>query len=179
MKIIFLDIDGVLALQSQFTLNRKKFHSKHPDAEALRIPYPFDKRAVDVFNKILDATDATIVISSDWRRRWSLVELDAIFKFNGVKKSPEFATLFLEDFDKESAGLFAWKGWLERIRCLEIKHFLSEHPEVTHWVAIDDLNMSNEFLKPGLDNFVLTPRCSEGIKQTGLTKQILKFFTKC
>jgi len=34
--------------------------------------------------------------------------------------------------------------------------------------------MSNEHLHPGLDNFVLTPRSNEGIKQTGIKEKILK-----
>jgi len=48
--------------------------------------------------------------------------------------------------------------------------------------------MSSEFLskyfsdgesdkKPGLSNFVLTPRSSEGIKQSGIKEKIIKFLT--
>jgi hypothetical protein len=71
---------------------------------------------------------------------------------------------------------------------MEIGHWLENHPEVTHWVAVDDLNMSAEFLSkyfskdesdenPGLSNFVLTPRSREGIKQSGVKEKILKFLT--
>jgi hypothetical protein len=35
--------------------------------------------------------------------------------------------------------------------------------------------MSNEFLQPGLENFVLTPRSSEGIKQSGIKEKIINF----
>lgn len=48
MKIIFLDIDGVISTQ--------KSH------------YALDKDACDLLGKIIDATDAKIVISSSWRR---------------------------------------------------------------------------------------------------------------
>ena len=70
---------------------------------------------------------------------------------------------------------------------MEIDHWLEQHPEVTHWVAIDDLNMSIDFLGPrfspadgsqdkaGLTNFVWTPRDREGIKQSGTKDKILKF----
>jgi len=70
---------------------------------------------------------------------------------------------------------------------MEIGHWLENHPEVTHWVAVDDLNMSVEFLgdrftskdgsdsNPGLTNFVLTPRAWEGIKQSGIKEKILKY----
>ena len=72
---------------------------------------------------------------------------------------------------------------------MEIQNWLDNHPEVTHWVAVDDLNMSIEFLsprfsaadgsdaKPGLTNFVLTPKSTEGIKQSGLKEKILNFLT--
>ena len=70
---------------------------------------------------------------------------------------------------------------------MEIDNWLKNHPEVTHWVAVDDLDMSVEFLgdrfssaddsdtKPGLSNFVLTPRVNEGIKQSGIKEKILQF----
>ena len=48
MKIIFLDIDGVIPTQ--------KSHCA------------FDKNACDLFGEIIDATDAKIAITSSWRR---------------------------------------------------------------------------------------------------------------
>jgi hypothetical protein len=74
---------------------------------------------------------------------------------------------------------FIWsKEWdLEQERTIEIKQYLHDHPEITHWVAVDDLNMSYEegWKSWGLKNFVLTPRSSEGIKQSGIKDKILKF----
>jgi hypothetical protein len=66
---------------------------------------------------------------------------------------------------------------------LEIAQFIKDHPEITHWVAVDDLNMSVEVLDfsvPstrvwGVTNFVLTPKSSEGIKQQGVKEKILNF----
>ena len=52
---------------------------------------------------------------------------------------------------------------------------------IDHWVAVDDLPLgelygpiSGNFLG-GLKNFVLTPKSSEGIKQSGIKEKILKF----
>ena len=59
---------------------------------------------------------------------------------------------------------------LEYERTMEIKHWLKDHPEVTHWVAVDDLNMGEE-----LTNFILTPNDYQGIKQSGVKDKILKF----
>jgi len=67
---------------------------------------------------------------------------------------------------------------LEQTRVIEIKQYLHDHPEITHWVSIDDLNMGKngeEWKDWGLDNFVLTPSSREGIKQTGIKDKIVKF----
>jgi hypothetical protein len=67
---------------------------------------------------------------------------------------------------------------------LEIKQYLQDHPEITHWVAVDDLNMgipqTNEtwgdmVMDWGLTNFVLTPKGREGIKQTGIKESIISY----
>jgi hypothetical protein len=60
---------------------------------------------------------------------------------------------------------------------LEIEKFLEDHPEITSWVAVDDIDMSPEKNRgKGLSNFVLTPRSNEGIKQSGIKEKILNFF---
>jgi hypothetical protein len=58
---------------------------------------------------------------------------------------------------------------IESNRVNEISGWLNKHPEVTHWVAIDDLDLSK------LPNFVHTKKMKEGIKQSGIKEQILKF----
>jgi hypothetical protein len=92
----------------------------------------------------------------------------------GIIKPPIDFTPKMSDFDKSSYDLFTWKGWTARARCVEIKKWLNDN-KVDSWVAVDDLNMSNEYLHPGLDNFVLTPKSTEGIKQTGIDRKILNF----
>ena len=72
---------------------------------------------------------------------------------------------------------------MEQERHFEIKRWLRDHPEVTHWVAVDDLNMGIEINTSygpaerdwGLENFVWTPRDLEGIKQSGVKDKIIKF----
>jgi hypothetical protein len=66
---------------------------------------------------------------------------------------------------------------LEQTRSLEILRYLRDHPEITKWVAVDDLDMSvrNGW---GLTNFVLTPRSYEGIKQVGIKDKIIKFLNE-
>jgi hypothetical protein len=65
------------------------------------------------------------------------------------------------------------------------QEFPCEHPEITHWVAIDDLDMGTldeswgqtRERKWGLSNFVKTPRASEGIKQLGKKESVLSFLS--
>ena len=73
----------------------------------------------------------------------------------------------VEDFKSLEAN--GKKGY-EDERSIEIKKWLALHPEVTHWVAVDDLNMSD-----GLTNFVHTKRQNEGIKQMGIKQKIMSY----
>jgi len=160
MKVIFLDIDGVLATDKQFMGNRNKFNQKNDWAKELRVPYGFDKGCVKVFNEILEKTEAVIVLSSDWKLHWDLSQLDTIFKENGVIRSPKFVTENLKSsFD------------LERNRFFEVDKFVKDY-NVTEFIAIDDLDLRQGGLKP-VDNFFLT-KSGEGLKQTGLKDKIIK-----
>lgn len=60
MKIIFLDIDGVL--NSNIYIN-----SLHGNFNCVDKVYQIDPKAVELLNKITDATGAFIVVSSTWR----------------------------------------------------------------------------------------------------------------
>jgi hypothetical protein len=68
----------------------------------------------------------------------------------------------------------------EQQRCIEVRQYLTDHPEITHWVCIDDLELgkTNSYGKTrewGLSNFVHTPRENEGIKQSGIKEKLLEF----
>jgi len=162
LKIIFLDIDGVLATHVEFMLNRKKFHKKNPLAEELRIPYPWNKKCVEIFNQIIEETDAEIVLSSDWKLYWNINELEEIFKYNGVIKSPIDVTN-----DKNFSSVLV----LDRFH--QIKDWVTQNKPKT-WIVIDDLDMSSDFNRIGFgNNFVLT-KDMEGLKQTKLKEKIIK-----
>jgi hypothetical protein len=76
---------------------------------------------------------------------------------------------------------------LEQERSIEITQYLQDHPQITHWVAVDDLNMGipqvheswgDMEMDWGLSNFVLTTRRTEGIKQSGIKEKILNYLTE-
>lgn len=88
MKIIFLDIDGVL--------NHHKFYKvKDPNIiKILELNLHLDPRSVKLLNAICEATGAKIVLSSTWRRHQSLEVAREIFKRKGfegeiIDKTPD------------------------------------------------------------------------------------------
>ena len=195
MKVIFLDNDGVICLSNNWGERAKKwanFKRDNPEVEFENRPVicrfdDFDDKAVKVLNEILEETGAEIVVSSDWRLHATLEELGEYYESQGIIKKPIAVTDIFKDIFPKEWNAFRFRAELELERSMEIGHWLENHPEVTHWVAVDDLNMSPEFLSkyfshseddtknPGLSNFVLTPRSREGIKQSGVKEKILKF----
>ena len=163
MKIIFLDIDGVLATDKEFMTNRTKFRTKYPEMNELKVPYPWNKGAVDVFNEILDVTDAEIVLSSDWKLHWNLDELKKIFEWNGVKKHPIAVT------NNEYVSI----NNLEMNRAAEIGDYVREY-DVVNYVVIDDLNVGKYMQLTGDEDKYFMTITSEGIKKTGLKDRIIK-----
>jgi hypothetical protein len=78
MKVIFLDIDGVLNSNDWYT-NRKKNNltEQYPLTE-------FDPKAVERLNRIILETGAKIVVSSSWRAGRSVNELQDLLISVGV-----------------------------------------------------------------------------------------------
>ena len=154
MKIIFIDIDGVLATAPCWNMSQdNKWNA-----------YPFDKKAVKVLNEILKETGAEMVLSSDWKYHYTMKQITEIFtELNGVIKAPFDRTPFSKEYTAMN---------LEGGRMGEINMWLKENKEklvITHWVAVDDLKMFD------LENFVHCPRVMEGIKQTGVKQKIINF----
>lgn len=198
MKVLFLDNDGVICLSNNWGGRAKKwakYRSENPNSSNDKKDAPvdvrfdnFDEKAVKVLNSILEETGAEIVVSSDWRFHANLEELGEYYESQGIIKRPISTTSRTEEINPELWKYLRFRADLELERSIEILDWLEKHPEVTNWVAVDDLDMSIDFLskhfahkdpdndeKPGLTNFVHTPRSNEGIKQSGVKEKILKF----
>ena len=185
MKVIFLDHDGVICLSDNWGNRFKKQKSwgkRKLSMSTLSMPVEyrfdnFDEEAVKVLNEILEETGAEIVVSSDWKRWATVEEMGEYYESKGIIKKPIAFTdsILYDDYDD-----FPWhnKWELEQTRSLEIAQYIGQNPVITHWVAIDDLNMSLTDVDGktwGLKNFVLTPEDKEGIKQTGIKEKILEY----
>jgi len=195
MKIIFLDHDGVLCLSNNWGSRRKKqakWGGRKLSMSLKEIPLEyrfdnFDKKAIDVLNEILETTGAEIVVSSDWKA-WATVEqMGDYYEMQGIKKKPIAYTKNLGQCSFQDTKSFIWSVTydLEQSRYVEITQYLMDHPEITHWVSIDDLHMGKHVENSkygsfdrddwGLTNFVWTARPDEGIKQSGIKDKILKY----
>jgi hypothetical protein len=192
MKVIFLDHDGVICLStewgSRFKKQTKVGRKLSQSVESLPVDARFDnfnKKAVKILNEILEETGAEIVVSSDWKRWANVEEMGEYYESKGIIKKPIAFTPNLGQCTWYNDKVWIWsKDWdLEMSRVIEIKQYLHDHPEITHWVSIDDLDMGKTGKKWGvefehdwaLDNFVLTPRGNEGIKQSGIKEKVIKF----
>jgi hypothetical protein len=162
MKIIFLDIDGVMSTAQCW--------GKGSDNEWGA--YMFDPKCVKVLNEILKETDADIILSSDWKHHYTLHEMKCIFTHNKVIKGPVGFTPALptNGMDLEGGRVNEIKLWIKN----------NAWKNDTKWVAIDDMNMSETFdvngeTTGGLTNFVHCKRVMEGLKQLGLKDKVINF----
>lgn len=155
-KYILLDIDGVLATTTQYYTNKKKWHPMYAC-------YRFDEKCVKIFNQIIEIVDPIIILSSDWKDRYTITQMNEIFEWNNVHAKVSGIT-------SSSWGVqFTSLQQLEECRSYEINKYVSEN-QITKWVAIDDLNL--KLWIP--ENFVHCTRANEGLKQSGVKDKILK-----
>jgi hypothetical protein len=188
-SILFLDLDGTICLSNNWggrAKKWKKYKKLNPEATSdttapVDVRFDdFDKKAVKVLNEVLEETGAEIVVSSDWRLFATLEELGEYFLSKGILKAPIAFTKRYIGCDKPDEFEWFRSTMYEQQRCIEVRQYLIDHPEVTHWACIDDLSLGEKDSygferKWGLSNFVHTPIQSEGIKQSGVKEKLLEY----
>jgi len=153
---LMLDVDGVLATSQQYYTNRKKWHDMYDC-------YRFDEKCVKVLNEILEKTNPIIILSSDWKEKYSIEIMNEIFKWNNING-------FITDYTMNAWGTkFKSIAQLEDCRAYEILKYV-ENNEIENWLTIDDLDLSPWISE---EHFIRTPRANEGIKQSGIKNKIL------
>jgi hypothetical protein len=124
VKIIFLDVDGVLNSTDYFRSDDFQAGRKAKDATTFWCNHISDE-LIKELNKILEATGAKIVVSSSWRKS---NHLDSVFKVKGIT--------FI-DCTKNWIDKYINTGYTSR-RGQEIEEWLERHPEVESYVILDD-----------------------------------------
>lgn len=138
-RVVFLDIDGVLLpVGSLETI----LVDGVPVPSKTFIPVgDFAVAAVANVRSIVQQTGATIVLSSEWRRTEKLRDsVNAVLRsqdMDPLRGSTEIHPTKLELAKQHGPKL----AWCER-RAREITKWLRDHPEVTSWVALDDLDFA-------------------------------------
>lgn len=190
MKVIFLDHDGVICLSNNWgsRYNKQKKFGRSLGTSMRDLPIEvrfddFDKKSIKVLNDILTETGADVVISSDWKKFATLEELGDFYEMQGIIRRPIDLTQSLGECEVPDGFPWSREFDLDQTRTIEIKQWLKDNPHVTHWVAIDDLDMRDFEIHAkekwerswGLSNFVWATQENEGIKQCGLKDKIIKF----
>lgn len=151
MKVILLDFDGVL--------NHVKSKSRVTFEDGVYVG--LDKNKLRNLAKIVQETDAKIVLTTTWRDHY---EVGAYKQSNRVGKyvNNKFRDLGLKIYDKIEDGKRFDRG-------KGAKRWLDAHPEVTEYVAIDDEDMAymlewdtfkDHFVKTLWDGNGLTENCA-------------------
>lgn len=153
MKIIFLDIDGVLNNQETFARRRAEYDA---DREAylkklkdrkFSDDSEIDRNLIQELNKIIRATGPKIVVSSSWRIGRTVEELQDLLKRNGC---------IGEVIDKTGRSSHGIRG-------LEIQEWIDTHKEyhISNFVILDDdadMEHLHSFLIKHNFKYGLTPK---------------------
>jgi len=145
MKVIFLDVDGVLNYNACW--KRKENWN-----QGWRV---WDQECINQLNRIIKETGAKIVVSSDWRlSQDSYDELEFNMGITG-------------EFIGETQSLI----YNPEIACRgdEIQLFLDDHKDelnIDRWIILDDVddfgdtNLRRYFIQTSFDKLGLTKKCA-------------------
>ena len=145
MKVIFLDFDGVITIPPKWYLQANLIKN---------------------VKKIVDATEAKIIVSSSWRMDTVEETVDTII--GRTKRCPRNKMLYWL-IDNIYDVTHTYKG----LRGQEIKDWLDEHDDVDNYVIIDD---DNDFYDEQLYHFVQT-NYEDGLTEVE-TKRAIKVLNK-
>jgi hypothetical protein len=127
MKVIFLDVDGVLNSFKNILANGRFPWPNHDETNCSKQIGPeseLDQLAIGMIRKLAEETGASIVLHSMWR-----MHVDPV------------------DFGKRH-NLPIIGSTNRRQKGVSIQMWLGEHPEVTHFVTIDDDDVFTEQCGP-------------------------------
>lgn len=132
MKVIFLDIDGVLNVYPQ----------GHDDYGAI-----FHQHFIDNLAHLINSTGAKIVISSTWRYS-GLDVMKEMWEKRNMPGEVIDVTTFTWEPEEEDMDFY------ERAeRGNEIQVWINEHPELTSYVILDD---DSDMLSTQMSKFIKT-----------------------
>lgn len=132
-KAIFLDIDGVLNAYGTDKENR----SKSRCGNCIGI----DKDKVKRLSKIVQKTNAILILSSSWKIGWEPKGKYIVDRYDIYNTANNYHAKYLDNHLKKKGGLVITDKTREKnlyYRGMGIKAYLFLHPEITDWIVLDD-----------------------------------------
>jgi hypothetical protein len=160
MRVLFLDVDGVLNSARWWQTREKMPRAEWEDENHRLDPRHFvDPENVAVLNRLLDASDARIVLASTWRNPHSVGDNRMLLHRMGVAKARQRVIGATPDLSQQRrSGLLLGKE-----RGHEIQAWLNANAEVwgvESYVIVDD----------DADMLYLAPRLVQTDNRVGLTE---------
>ena len=159
MKIIFLDIDGVL--------NSDSWNQKHENE--IKNGILVDEEKVEILSKLIKTTGAKVVLHSGWRFWFDE-------SFLPIRKESEILMKLLNknnidfyDFtpDLTTEEIRKSKNF-SKVKPDEILLWLKNHSDISSWVVIDDLDLNNKIIS----NHQIKPDSKIGLSSSDIEKAV-------
>ena len=171
MRVIFLDLDGVLNCEQTFqdyiykkenNLLLSTYYQIHEKDDKV-FPLPIDEEKVQILSEIVKLTDAKIVLSSSHRADWKDGKENLQFS-----KSKALLYLF-KKYNIDVVGITPYiKNKIVSRREDEINLYLKQHKEIESFCVIDDDDFDLNSLKGFL---VKTTMYKNEMDEGGLQKK--------
>ena len=146
MKVIFLDIDGVL--------NSHNYVAASGGRGVI-----IDPTRMILLKQIVDATGAEIVLSTSWREHWEKDE--SLCDESGRQINRIFEKYGLKILDKTPK--------LRIGREIEIEEWMKEQKGIENFVVLDDKILSDRFM---MGHFIKTSEYYDGLDEADVRKAI-------
>lgn len=154
MKVLFLDIDGVM-IGKESTVRRPNGGKGISDTK------------LKMLKQIVDRTGAEIVLISSWKKGWNedetkITDIDVLYLLDRFKKYK------LTILDKTNEGFWFHRG-------LGIHNWLCTHNDVTNWVVLDDEMF--DYSQYGIMEKLLQIEANEGGLQERYVERVISILS--
>jgi hypothetical protein len=133
-KIIFIDIDGPLAWA---TWDDGTVTIKGREGD-FTIPYAWVEEDCQALQKICDETNAELVVSSDWKKHFTIIQLRTIFQHYNIYSPVIDITTHQKLWNKLSRPSIEWE------RAAEITKWVKDN-KISNWISIDDMQLNKQY----------------------------------
>lgn len=142
MKVIFLDIDGVLNTEKRLLNNNGELY--------------VEKDKIELLKEIIDKTKAKVVLSSTWR---------VLAQSKDSKEYPKYEAFEIE-LEKHGIAIFGYTPVFLDYRPLEIKMWLeSQSDQEICFVSLDDDFEKKDYDKYGIGDCLIKTDFSTGMTE--------------